>query len=76
MIRRATFGLEHWSELSETERHTVGRDMALTINAESNAQARYRDILAAKSVAESAEIRAALTASARATPYVLRELGE
>jgi hypothetical protein len=76
MVQRAIFGLEHWSELPEADRHIVIRNVAATIDSEHRPQENYREVLAAKSEAERDEVRAALTAFGLATPAVLQALGE
>jgi hypothetical protein len=76
MVQRATFGLEHWSELPEEDQHIVVRNMAATIDAEHRTQESYRKILAAKSDVERDQVRAALVKLGLATPAVLQALGE
>jgi hypothetical protein len=76
MERRAIFGLEHWTELPEADRHIVVRDVAATIGPVFRHEERYRKILATKSQDERDEVRAALTKFGLATPAVLQALGE
>jgi len=77
MVRRATFGLEHWADLPESDRRTALRDVAATIDPwYPPAQKRYREILAAKSDTERDEIFAAFETSGFATPNVLQALGD
>jgi len=70
MAQRAMFGLQHWSELPEEDRHTAVRDL---VGSEAE---RYRNVLAAKSEAERDEIRAAVIASGRASKTLLQVLGD
>jgi hypothetical protein len=77
MNQRAIFGLEHWTELPEEDRHTAIRDVLATVLVWDLGyrEHRYRTILAAKSEAERGDIRAALTASGLANKEVLQALG-
>jgi hypothetical protein len=79
MVQRVLFGLDHWSELPESEQQVVVRNMVVTIvtiESEQRPQESYRQILAAKSEAERDQVRAALTKFGLATPAVLQALGE
>jgi hypothetical protein len=81
MVRRAVFGLEHWSKLPEADRQTVLRDIAgtdnpLDVEQYNTSPQRYREILETKSATERGEILAALTASGLVAPNVLKALGE
>jgi hypothetical protein len=80
MARRAIFGLEHWTDLTEADRGTVVRDLLgsaellwreeFWISSDS-----YRKIIAGKSPAERDDIRAAVMASGRGTKGLLQALG-
>jgi hypothetical protein len=71
MAQRAKFGLEHWSELPEADRHTVIRDLVGSVTEFGF----DRNIVAGKSLAERDEIRAAVIASGRASKALLQALG-
>jgi hypothetical protein len=78
MVQRGLFGLEHWSKLPDADRRTVIRDVAGTaLEEELNRGGiyRFRPVLAKKSEAERAEIRAAFAASGVASNDVLQALG-
>lgn len=75
MMRRAVFGLEHWTDLPDGDRRTVLHDLLATIGPAYRFELRYRKILQAKSAAERDDIRAALAASGLATKEVLQSLG-
>jgi hypothetical protein len=75
LVGRATFGLEHWSELPDQDRRTVIRDLLRSVENHSY-EIRYRKILAAKSEIERDSIRAALlSASGFASEGILQALG-
>ncbi len=77
VMQRATFGLEHWADLPEADRHTITRDVLLTaLNWDFGRRGeRYRAILARKSDAERGDIRAFLVASGQASAEVMQALG-
>jgi len=76
MMERASFGLNHWSELPEEDRRIVVRDLlGSLVHSPVAPESRYRKILAAKSQAERENIRAALWASGRASKDILQALG-
>jgi hypothetical protein len=75
MMRRAVFGLEHWTDLPDGDRRIVVRDLLATVEPAYRFEVRYRGLLAAKSEAERDDIRAALTASGLATKDLLQSLG-
>jgi hypothetical protein len=75
MMRRAVFGLEHWTDLPDPDRRIVVRDLLATVGPAHRFETRYRRVLAAKSEAERDDIRAALTASGLATKDALQLLG-
>jgi len=74
MVARGLFGLEHWTDLPESDRHVVVRDVLATIGLEFRPQKQYRQVLAAKSELERDDILAAFTASGRATPELIQAL--
>jgi hypothetical protein len=78
MARRVMFGLQHWGELPEEDRHTVVRDLVGSAPGyrPGDGPERYRDIFAAKSPAERADIRAAVIASGRASKALLQVLAD
>jgi len=73
MRLRATFGLEHWSELPEPARQIAIRDVLKTVGVVEGGD-HYRAILRNKTEAERKEIRAALTASGLPSQHVLQAL--
>lgn len=73
MIRRAIFGLQHWTRMPPAERRIVVRDLLATVGPK--AGRRYQDILGQKSFGERDDIRAALAASGLASLPVLQSLG-
>jgi hypothetical protein len=77
MMQRASFGLLHWSELTEEARRIAIRDIVSSVGlvADYHPEGRYRKIIAGKSEIERDNIRAALLASGLATADVLRALG-
>jgi hypothetical protein len=75
VVRRALFGLEHWTDLLESDRRTVIDDVLATVGMHDHVNAEYHRLLAAKPAGERDEIRAAFVASGLATKDILRALG-
>jgi hypothetical protein len=76
MVERASFGLEHWSELPEVDRRIVMRDVLGTVLLpELGRGTQYRAILVNKSEAERDEIRTTFTASGLGSKDILEALG-
>lgn len=77
MVQRAAIGLEHWTELPQSDQHTVAHDIALSMaGGYYHPELRYREILAAKSQGERDDVRAALVASGLAPTDVVKVVGE
>jgi hypothetical protein len=78
MAQRATFGLQHWSELPDEDRLTVVRDLVGSApgNRPGDGPERYRNVFVAKSQGERADIRAAAIASGRASKRLLQVLAD
>jgi len=72
MMQRADFGLKYWSEMPETDRRIVVRDLLASIPELGSDS--FRRIIAAKSQAERDDIRAALMASG-STKAALQSIG-
>jgi hypothetical protein len=82
MVERASFGLEHWSELPEAERRIVIRDVQGTVllpdlqyGRADDPDTRYRAILAEKSETERNDIRGTLIAAGLGRKDILKALG-
>jgi hypothetical protein len=79
MVRRAEFGLEHWTKLPQEDRQTVLRDIAETDDLSSysrDPQQSYRQILEKKPATEREDILAALMATGFMTSDAVQALGE
>ena len=76
MVDRASFGLEHWSELPEVDRRTIIRDVLDTVLVpEISPGTRYRMVLAEKSEVERHDIKATFIASGLGSKQILEALG-
>jgi hypothetical protein len=76
MVERASFGLEHWSELPEADRGAIIRDVLGTVLvAELGRGTRYRMVLAEKSELERQDIKATFIASGLGSKQILEALG-
>jgi hypothetical protein len=80
MAQRAIFGLEHWTELPDADRHTVVRDILATLGQargeyRASAVYQYRRILERKPEAEREAVRNALLGSGLSAQEILQWLG-
>jgi hypothetical protein len=76
MKHRTMFGLEHWAELPEAERHIVARDLVGSLKEiDWGSHRRLLELLAAKTEAEREEIRAAVMATGSGNNKLLQALG-
>ncbi len=78
MDQRAIFGLEHWTQLPQTDRRTVVRDMLAAFGPgvpSGDFKQRYHELLAAMPKGEREDVRAALTSSGLVTQEMLQALG-